>query len=132
MPLSTSTRVEYFAGAAFAAGLVPAALGVNAILRPASALSLLSFPEPRDPEGRRLALSLMRIYGARNMAVGLSTLAAWAGGDRRALALTMLAQLPMAVVDGFVSRAQIGAREWDHWGFTVVGVVLAAGLLGYL
>lgn len=126
------TRVDYFANAVILASSATVLLGINAILRPASALSLLKFPAPRQPEGQKLAYSLMQIYGARNVAIGLTSLFIWASGDRRALGLAMFAGLPMAIVDGFVSKAQIGSGEWGHWGFAPVAIALGAGLLGWL
>lgn len=69
------------------------------------------------------------MYGGRDIALGLMTLAVWARGDRRTLGLTMLASLPIALVDGFVSRDQIGGGEWGHWVFVGIGAGLAAGML---
>lgn len=130
MPFSTSNSVEYFASATLFAGLLPTLLGINAILRPASALSLFDFPTPSQPEGQRLARSLMQIYGSRNVAVGLTTLAIWSSGDRHLLGLVMFALTQIAIVDGFVSRAQIGRGQWNHWVFAILGAGLGAGVLG--
>ncbi|KAK6198211.1 hypothetical protein LQW54_010488 [Pestalotiopsis sp. IQ-011] len=129
MSLSTSKTAEYCAYGAFALGLVPTLVGINAILRPASALSLLGFSAPPQPESQKLSRSLLRMYGGRDIALGLMTLAVWARGDRRTLGYTMLASLPIALVDGFVSRDQIGGGEWGHWVFVGIGGALAAGCL---
>lgn len=96
MPFSTPKSVDYFANTTFAVGLVPIILGINAILRPASALSILEFPAPPNAEGQRLAKSLMQIYGGRNISLGLLMILIWARGDRRTLGLAMFASIPIA------------------------------------
>ncbi|KAI1848198.1 hypothetical protein JX265_011756 [Neoarthrinium moseri] len=130
--MSSTARTEYFATATFLTALAPTLLGINAILRPASALSLLKFPAPSQPEGQKITYSLMRIYGARTLTMGLTTLIVWARGDRTTLGYLMFAGIPVALVDGFVSRWQIGGGEWGHWGFIGVSLGLSAGLLGYI
>ncbi|KAI0132715.1 hypothetical protein BJ170DRAFT_259307 [Xylariales sp. AK1849] len=130
--MSSSPHAHYFANAAFAVGLIPALLGINAILRPVSALSILRFSSPPQPEAQRLTRSLIQMYGARDLTIGLTTLAVWSTGDRRALGFIMLASIPLAVVDGLVSRWQVGGGEWAHWGVIPVGLVLGAGLLGWV
>lgn len=131
MTISTSETVPYFVNAAAVLGVAPIVFGVNAILRPHSALSLLQFSAPPQPEGQRLTLSLIQIAGGRNIALGLMILAAWTRRDRRTLALTILATTPVAVIDGFVSRAQIGRGEWNHWAFIPLSLGAAGGLLGW-
>lgn len=92
-------------------------------------ITVLGFSAPPQPESQKLSQSLLRMYGGRDIALGLMTLAVWARGDRRTLGYTMLASLPIALVDGFVSRDQIGSGEWGHWVFVGIGGALAAGCL---
>jgi hypothetical protein len=74
----------------------------------------------------------MQLYGVRNLTMGLTTLGVWYSGDRRALGFALLAGFPNALIDGFVSRWQIGGGEWAHWAFVPLGLGLAAGVLGWL
>jgi multidrug efflux pump subunit AcrB len=121
-----------YARATFVVGLLPIALGINAVARPASALALLQFPAPTDPAARKVTESVLQMYGARNITLGLSTLAVWYAGSHRTLGLVMLAGIPLALIDGFVSLNQIGSGQWGHWSACIVGGVLGLGLLGYL
>jgi hypothetical protein len=126
-------RGQYFANGTVGLSILPICLGINAILRPASALAIFNFPEPPQPEGRKLARSLMQLYGARNLSMGLATVAVWsAGADPRSLGWMVLANVPVALMDGLVSRWQIGGGEWGHWFFVLVSFGLAGGLLGYI
>ena len=80
----------------------------------------------------------MRLFGARDIAVGLTTLAIWYYGDGRGganhkvLGLAMLAGSLIVAVDGWVSRLVIGKGEWNHWGFVPLNIAIGVGLLGWV
>ncbi|KAM0715038.1 hypothetical protein Q7P37_009503 [Cladosporium fusiforme] len=112
-------------------GLVPTLLGINFIFRPRSALDLLLFPTPKDPEAQKLVDNLLRIYGARDIAIGLPTLIAWYFGHRKILGWLMIVGIITTGVDGWVSRLQIGGGEWRHWAFAPLGFGLGGGMLGW-
>ncbi|KAM0814725.1 hypothetical protein AB5N19_00515 [Seiridium cardinale] len=131
MSLSTPRSVEYFANATFVVGILPTVLGINAVLRPASALSLVGVSQPSQPQDQKLAHFLIQMYGARNIAVGLLALLLWSRGERRTLGLGMFAMMPIALIDGFASRMQLGRGEWGYWFFVPVGAILGAGSLGW-
>jgi hypothetical protein len=125
------SRPEIFAKATLAINFLPIVVGINAVLRPASALRLLNYPVPIDKTARRTTYTVLQMYGARNIAMGLSTLAVWCSGDRRTLGWVMLAGIPLATIDGFVTRQLTGIGEWGHWSFIPVSLGLAGGLLGW-
>ena len=91
---------------------------------------MLQFPTPSDLEAQKLTHSLIYIYGARDLALGLAMLGVWYTGHRKALGWVVLAVLPVVIVDGFASRHQTGGGEWNHWAFAPVGLGLGVGLLG--
>lgn len=88
------------------------AIGFNAFLRPASGLAVFRIPTPTEPYGRRVALGLMRVYGSRNMAIGLSVLAMWYYSQFKVMGLACLAGCIMTTTDGFVAREVVGGKEW--------------------
>lgn len=129
MPLGLTTTA--FANATAVLNILPVFSGLNAILRPASALSVLGFPTPPpEPKGQKLSDSLVRMYGVRQATMGLASLALWWAGEHRLMGVFMLVNSPVAIVDGLVSRWLTGGGEWGHWGFIPVGLMLTAGLLG--
>jgi hypothetical protein len=122
---SLSLRIASGVISVFACGV-----GVNAILRPQTALKLLEFPTPAASSDQKLVNNLMRIYGARNIAMGLSTAITAYLGHTTALGCIFFGNSIVAVVDGFVSRDQIGRGEWNHWGFLSISFGLGSALLG--
>lgn len=112
-------------------GLAPIALGTNAIFRPRSALGLFDFSPVKDAEAQKLIDNLMRIYGARDLAYGLSVLIAWYYGHREALGWIFVAGTIIALVDAWATRLQKGKGEWNHLPFAILGVGLGGGILGW-
>ncbi|KAH7182066.1 hypothetical protein DER46DRAFT_587801 [Fusarium sp. MPI-SDFR-AT-0072] len=112
-------------------GLMIVGLGLNATLRPNDHLRRLEFPIPTEPLATKFSLALMRIWGIRNITVGVLISFIWATGDEILMAKALSAALAMPITDGFVSRIIIGGGETQHWVFPPLLVVMAAGLFGY-
>ena len=112
-------------------GLVPLGLGINAIVRPRSALSLLEFSAPKEPESQKLVDNLMRIYGGRDVAIGVPILLAWYFEDRKILGWLLITGAFTATVDAWATKLQNGKGEWNHLPFAVIGVALGGGILGW-
>ncbi|KAH8660315.1 hypothetical protein BX600DRAFT_467546 [Xylariales sp. PMI_506] len=111
--------------------LIPGLLGVNALLRPNSALSVFSLPLPPQGEQRRTMRSVMRFYGARQVSIACLCWLVCSTGDERLMGYAALAELQVVVVDALVCRAQLGYIDWSHWASAALGLGLAGGLLGW-
>ncbi|KAI1053484.1 hypothetical protein LB506_012489 [Fusarium annulatum] len=112
-------------------GLMIVGLGLNATLRPNDHLQRLEFPIPSEPLAKKFSLALMRIWGIRNITVGVLISIIWTTGDENLMAKALSAALAMPITDGFVSRIIIGGGETQHWVFPPLLVVMIAGLFGY-
>ncbi|KAF5241194.1 hypothetical protein FANTH_9190 [Fusarium anthophilum] len=112
-------------------GLMLVGLGLNATLRPNNHLKSLEFPIPTEPLAKKFSLALMRIWGIRNITVGVLISIIWKTGDEKLMAKALGAALAMPITDGFVSRIIIGGGETQHWVFPPLLVVMIAGLFGY-
>ncbi|KAF5611941.1 hypothetical protein FCIRC_13139 [Fusarium circinatum] len=112
-------------------GLMLVGLGLNATLRPNNHLQNLEFPIPTEPLAKKFSLALMRIWGIRNITVGVLISIIWNTGDEKLMAKALSAALAMPITDGFVSRIIIGGGETQHWVFPPLLVVMIAGLFGY-
>ncbi|KAG4266528.1 hypothetical protein FPRO04_11131 [Fusarium proliferatum] len=112
-------------------GLMIVGLGLNATLRPNDHLQRLEFPIPTEPLAKKFSLALMRIWGIRNITVGVLISIIWTTGDENLMAKALSAALAMPITDGFVSRIIIGGGETQHWVFPPLLVVMIAGLFGY-
>lgn len=106
--------------------------GINAILRPQNALTFFEFEPPTLPATKQLVDSLMVIYGARDVFMGLAIYAAIYFGSRKALGSILLAASGVAFVDGAVCWAQVGRGQWNHWGYAPVITVVGSLLFGAL
>lgn len=127
MPLSQS-RFLSFASIAF--GCFPTFVGLQILIDPLKGLSLLGYQVPTDPSSRALSASLMRFFGARDLTLGLVTLAVWRSGDRKTLGLTMALGTGIAVMDGFINRIDVPGGEWKHWVLVPVAAFISGGVLG--
>lgn len=134
MPSLVSTQYgRYLSNIAFVlGGLLPCGNGINALLRPESALDMLHFPEPSGLEAQMLTRSLIYLYGARDLSLGLTVLSLWYNGHRKALGWVILAIFPIVIIDGLTSLYQIRGGEWNHWAFVPVCLGLGAGLLEWI
>ena len=100
------------------------------LFKPRVALKNFQFEAPAADEDKKLVDNLMRIYGVRNLSMGTTGLIIAYFGDRKSLAWMFITGSIVAIVDGFVSKAQIGRGEWNHWGFVSISLGLGSALLG--
>ncbi|KAK3392687.1 hypothetical protein B0H63DRAFT_386961 [Podospora didyma] len=113
--------------AAHAFATIFTAFGINAILRPSHALTFFEFSPPTSAADAKLVDSLMAVYGARDIFMGLAIYAAAFFGTKKSLGWTLIAASGVAVADGLVCYSH-GQGEWNHWGYapmiTLVGSLL--------
>ena len=112
--------------------VIPIGFGINAILRPGSALAVFEFEPPASAADQKLVDSLMVLYGARDIFMGIAMFATAFFGSRKALGWVLVAGSAVAFVDGAVCRDQIGRGEWNHWGYLPILLTLGVLLLGVL
>lgn len=112
-------------------GTIFIGFGINAILRPTHALTFFEFSVPATTSvaERSIIDSLMVIYGARDIFMGLAIYAAAYLGTRKSLGWTLIAASGVAGVDGLVCWGH-GAGEWGHWGYAPMLTVVGGLLLG--
>ncbi|KAJ9644065.1 hypothetical protein H2199_003933 [Coniosporium tulheliwenetii] len=108
MATSSFSHSPYLRIAASVFGAILLSFGINAILRPRNALEFFGFEPPASASDKALVDSLVVIYGARDIFMGLAIHAAAYFGDRRALGWILIAGSGVAFVDGAVCRAHVG------------------------
>lgn len=138
---SQSLRV---AGSVF--GTIFIAFGLNAILNPLSALTFFEIHPPPSSSSysdystdQTLIDSLMIIYGARDIFMGLAIYsAAYFGNEKdnqkkknKAFGWILIAASGVAFVDGGVCKMIVGKGEWNHWGYAPILAAVGLGLLGF-
>lgn len=121
----------YTSRVGLALAMIPAVFGANALLRPEAALASVQFPVPSDAQSRKLTGSLMRIYGFRNVAISYLLALIWSTGDNKLQGYGLAVGLGMSLVDGLISRHQIGGGEWNHWTFAPVISAVCADLISW-
>ena len=84
--------------AAHAFATIFVGFGVNAILRPSHALTFFEFAPPASPADARMVDSLMAVYGARDIFMGLAIYAAALFGTKKSLGWTLIASSGVAIV----------------------------------
>jgi hypothetical protein len=112
-------------------GTIWIGFGINAILRPISALSFFEFEPPASAADKKLVDSLMVVYGARDIFMGLAVYIAAYFGDCKALGWILVAGSGVAFVDGAVCWRN-GKGEWNHWGYAPMLGAVGGVLLGVL
>lgn len=105
--------------------------GINAIFRPRNALTFFEFQPPSSAADKKMVDSLMTVYGARDIFMGLAIYSAAFFGDRKTLGWILLAGSGVAFVDGAVCWNH-GKGEWGHWSYAPLVTVLGSLLLGVL
>lgn len=105
------------------------AFGINAILRPAQALTFFEFQPPTSAVDKQMVDSLMAIYGVRDIFMGAAIYAAAYFGTRSALGWILIAASSVAFADGFVCWMH-GQGAWNHWGYAPMITIVGSMLLG--
>ena len=127
----SSATLPYLANTAACISMIPCILGICILISPQWGLDLLHFPTPTNAKDRTLVHGLMRMFAARNLAIGTLMLTIWQYGEGLArltlLGLGMLATFPMAATDGWVSKVVTGGGQWQSWA--LVPVNAGIGLL---
>ncbi|KAE8395815.1 hypothetical protein BDV23DRAFT_81632 [Aspergillus alliaceus] len=126
MPASESSALRLVASA-FAA--IPIGFGINAFVRPDHALSFFEFEVPTSPAERDVVNSLMVVYGARDIFMGLALFSALWFGHAKSVGWILVSFSAVAFVDGYVCWTH-GQGEWTHWGYAPILTVIGAAFLG--
>ncbi|EMC95908.1 hypothetical protein BAUCODRAFT_148763 [Baudoinia panamericana UAMH 10762] len=113
-------------------GIFPSVMGVACLINPRFGFSVFDQRPVSNPESQKLVDNLMRLFGARDVYLGLTNLIAWQLNDRVMLGYCTLLGTGVVIVDGLVQKWQTGEGEWRHWGFVPVTALLGAGLAGWL
>jgi len=121
------TGVVQLAAHAFATIFV--GFGINAILRPSHALTFFEFAPPASPAEAKMVDSLMAVYGARDIFMGLAIYAAALFGTKKSLGWTLVAASGVAIADGIVCYSH-GQGQWNHWGYAPMITAAGAVALG--
>ncbi|KAH8588118.1 hypothetical protein B0O99DRAFT_693858 [Bisporella sp. PMI_857] len=129
MPLSQNPALLVVASAF---GTITIGFGINAILNPLSGLSFFEIPPPADYATSPVLLnSLMTVYGARDILMGLMVYAGVYFREQKSLGTGLILGAVVAGVDGAVCKWIVGHGEWQHWGYAPVAAALGSVLLGW-
>lgn len=141
-PLIPPTYHPYLANTAALVACVPTAVGIIGLRNPSAILGIFEsapLSSTATAQDHKLLDGFIRLFAARDIAVGVTTLAIWyhgcRGGKREGyatLGTAMLVAAGLVVMDGLVSRWVNGRGEWKHWGFAPVSLGIAGALLGYI
>ncbi|KAL2867507.1 DUF4267 domain-containing protein [Aspergillus lucknowensis] len=115
--------------AANAFAVISIGFGVNAILRPAHALTFFEWEPPTSLAERQLVDSLVHLYGVRDLFMGLAVYIASAYGTKQSLGLTLTAASAVAFADGLICWTW-GKGEWGHWSYAPIFAAVGAAILG--
>jgi hypothetical protein len=132
MATSRFSQSRYLRIAASVFATIFIGFGINGMLRPRNALAVFEFDLPASAADRKLVDSLMVLYGARDLFMGIAICVAAYFGNRKTLGWILIAGSGVAFVDGAVCRAQIGRGEWNHWGYAPALTAVGSLLLGVL
>lgn len=110
-------------------GAIAVGFGINAILRPAHALTFFEMDYPTLPADRKLVDYLMIVYGIRDIYMGLSIQVAAYYGAKKPLGWCLLGMTAVAFTDGLVCYLN-GHGQWAHWGYAPMGIAVGALCLG--
>jgi len=104
--------------------------GINAILRPANALTFFELKQPTLAAEKNLVAALMVVYGARDIFMGIAIHSAAYSGSRKSMGWTLLAASAVAFVDGLVCWYYVGAGQWNHWGYAPIIMIVGCISIG--
>lgn len=132
--LSHSPALTY---TALAIGTTFVGFSINALVRPASALSFMADQKlpPQTPSTEKeykVIKTLLHFYAARNAFMGLGIYVAAYAGERSVLGALVVLGGGVAFADGLACKVDTGRGEWDHWGYAPVLVGVGLGLLGVM
>ncbi|KAG5762513.1 hypothetical protein H9Q72_009392 [Fusarium xylarioides] len=108
-------------------GLMLVGLGLNATLRPNDHLQRLEFPIPTEPLAKRFSLALMKIWGIRNITVGVLISIIWATGNENLMAKALTAALAMPITDGFRNLKMRLLSNFSLPALAVIGLFATSG-----
>ncbi|KAI9147245.1 NLP effector protein 2 [Paramyrothecium foliicola] len=120
---------SYLSYGALAVSVLPGLIGVNALFRPEATMKGAQLPVPPQPEARRLTNSLMRFFGVRTTAISYLLVLIWSSGDPRLTGLGLFTGIWMSIMDGLITKWQIGGGEWGSWALAPIIGGLSYGLL---
>ena len=126
-PLSHTPALTHI-GAFF--GIISIGFGFNALLNPTSALSFYELPYNALSPDKPTVDALLQVYAARDIYMGVVTLAAAYWGSRRMLGVVLGATGLVAFADGAICWFAHGKGVMNHWGYAPVLVGLGATCLG--
>lgn len=114
-----------------AAGAIALGFGVNALIRPAHAMSFFEIDPPTSPDGRDLFDLIVPVYGIRNVHLGLTILIAAYLRAHKMMGWGIFGFAACAVVDGVVCWRR-GLGQGTHWGYAPQLFILGGLLMGVL
>ncbi len=125
--------LPYLANAAATIGVIPTLLGVVGLVQPQIPLDQIGYP--RSKSDQHLLIGLTRLTAARNLAIGVSTLAVWYAtrtgqASYRTLGSVFATFSFFLAVDGWIVKDVVGQGEWGHWGFVPIAAGVGLGLMG--
>jgi hypothetical protein len=115
--------------AAYAFATIFTGFGINAMLRPTHALTFFEFNAPVAAADREMVDSLMAVYGARDIFMGMAIYSAALFGSKKSLAWILIAASGVAFIDGAVCWGH-GKGHWNHWGYAPMITAVGGILLG--
>ena len=129
---SAARHLPYLEKGALILSFFPTIVGLRILIEPQFALRVLQFPTPSSAADRNLVYGLVRLFGARDLAIGVTAMALWYYGHRKSLGAAILSGAILTVTDGIVSGQVIGKGQWIHWGFVPLNLGLGLGLLEWI
>ena len=122
-PKPVALQVAAHVFAAIAVGF-----GINAIVRPAHALTFFELERPTGAADAKVVDALLAVYGVRDIFVGFAIFAAAVWGTSKSLGWTVLAFSAVAFADGLVCYA-LGQGQWNHWGYAPMVAAVGTALV---
>ncbi|KAB5513107.1 hypothetical protein GE09DRAFT_638031 [Coniochaeta sp. 2T2.1] len=127
MPISQSPILQV---ASYALATLFVGFGINAIVRPANALSFFEWEPPFEAADLKVLEGLLAVYGVRDIFMGFALYAAGIWGTKKSLGWTMIAASAVAFADGYICLIH-GKGEMNHWGYAPILTVVGALLAGF-
>lgn len=117
-------------GLAYLFSAVGIGFGINAMLRPANALSFFELAPPKKGTPERTTVdALLVVYGVRDIFMGFAIIASGLFGSPEAQGCIILAGSAVAFVDGWVCLKYVGRGQGNHWGYAPVHMALGIAMI---